>query len=126
MPAPALDRPAVLKMGVAIVAVALVPSVLTVTVGVPDATEKVKPFDDVHVRRAISYALDRQSIIDSVLFGNAKTANSFSMPNIATTPNALSVDHLRHLNFQGRSGSTNHQTQTKKLTKYSKAMSQTR
>jgi peptide/nickel transport system substrate-binding protein len=44
--------------------------------------EKVKPFDDVHVRRAISYAVDRQSIIDSVLFGNGKAANSFMPPQV--------------------------------------------
>ncbi len=44
--------------------------------------EKVKPFDDVHVRRAISYALDRQAIIDSVLFGNGKPANSFMPPQV--------------------------------------------
>jgi peptide/nickel transport system substrate-binding protein len=44
--------------------------------------EKVKPFDDVHVRRAISYAVDRQAIIDSVLFGNGKPANSFMPPQV--------------------------------------------
>ena len=44
--------------------------------------EKVKPFDDVHVRRAISYALDRQAVIDSVLFGNGKPANSFMPPQV--------------------------------------------
>jgi peptide/nickel transport system substrate-binding protein len=44
--------------------------------------EKVKPFDDVHVRRAISYAVDRQAIIDSVLFGNGKAANSFMPPQV--------------------------------------------
>ncbi len=45
VPAPAFARPAVLLTGVAMVAVAFVPSALTVTVGVPDATEKVKPFE---------------------------------------------------------------------------------
>ena len=44
--------------------------------------EKVKPFDDVHVRRAISYAIDRQAIIKSVLFGNGKPANSFMPPQV--------------------------------------------
>ena len=44
--------------------------------------EKVKPFEDVHVRRAISYALDRQAVIDSVLFGNGKPANSFMPPQV--------------------------------------------
>jgi peptide/nickel transport system substrate-binding protein len=44
--------------------------------------EKVKPFDDVHVRRAISYAIDRQAIIDSILFGYAEPANSFMPPQV--------------------------------------------
>jgi peptide/nickel transport system substrate-binding protein len=44
--------------------------------------EKVKPFDDVHVRRAISYALDRNAVIQSVLFGNGKPANSFMPPQV--------------------------------------------
>jgi peptide/nickel transport system substrate-binding protein len=43
---------------------------------------KVKPFDDVHVRRAISYAIDRQAMIDSVLFGYAEPANSFMPPQV--------------------------------------------
>ena len=29
-----------------------------------------KPFDDLNVRRAISYAIDRESLVKSVLFGN--------------------------------------------------------
>ena len=44
--------------------------------------EKVKPFDDVHVRRAISYAINRQAIIDSILFGYAEPANSFMPPQV--------------------------------------------
>ena len=43
---------------------------------------KAKPFDDVHVRRAISYAIDRQAMIDSVLFGYATPANSFMPPQV--------------------------------------------
>lgn len=42
-----------------------------------------KPFGDSHVRRAISYALDRESLNKAVLFGNGTTANSFLAP---TTP----------------------------------------
>jgi len=52
--------------------------------------EKQKPFDDVHVRRAISYAIDRKAIIDSILFGYAEPANSFMPPQVpyydANTP----------------------------------------
>ena len=52
--------------------------------------EKVKPFQDVHVRRAISLAINRQSIIKAVLFGNGKPANSLFPPQVpyydASTP----------------------------------------
>ncbi len=40
------------------------------------------PFNDVHARRAISLAIDRQSIIKSVLFGNGTPANSFMPPQV--------------------------------------------
>ena len=42
-----------------------------------------KPFNDPHVRRAIAYALDRESLIKAVLFGNGTVANSLLSP---TTP----------------------------------------
>ena len=45
--------------------------------------EKHKPFQDVHVRRAISFAIDRAALIKAVLFGNGTVANSFMPP---TTP----------------------------------------
>lgn len=52
--------------------------------------EKKKPYDDVHVRRAISYAIDRAALVKSILFGNGTPANSFLMPNVpyydASTP----------------------------------------
>ncbi|MEZ4530279.1 MAG: ABC transporter substrate-binding protein [Thermomicrobiales bacterium] len=38
---------------------------------------RVAPLDDVKVRQAINYAIDKQSIIDNVLFGNGEVANSF-------------------------------------------------
>lgn len=44
--------------------------------------ENVKPFQDVHVRRAISATIDRQAIIDAVLFGHGTPANSFMMPGV--------------------------------------------
>ncbi|WP_162641464.1 ABC transporter substrate-binding protein [Streptosporangium sp. 'caverna'] len=40
-----------------------------------------KPYDDIHVRRAISYAIDREALVKSVLFGNGTVANSFMMPS---------------------------------------------
>lgn len=45
--------------------------------------EKKPQFADVHVRRAISYAIDRNSIIRSVLFGHAQPAASFFSPGWA-------------------------------------------
>ena len=44
--------------------------------------EQVKPFQDVHVRQAISLALNRSSIINAVLFGNGKPANSLFPPQV--------------------------------------------
>ena len=35
-----------------------------------------KPFDDVHVRRAIAFAIDRDALIKAVLFGHGTPANS--------------------------------------------------
>lgn len=44
--------------------------------------ETVKPFQDVHVRRAISLAINRQALIKAVLFGNGKPANSLFPPQV--------------------------------------------
>jgi peptide/nickel transport system substrate-binding protein len=44
--------------------------------------ERVKPFQDVHVRRAISYAIDRAALVKAVTFGNGKPAYSFIAPNV--------------------------------------------
>jgi peptide/nickel transport system substrate-binding protein len=44
--------------------------------------EKRKPFQDVHVRRAISDAIDRKALISAVLFGNGTPANSFMPPQL--------------------------------------------
>jgi peptide/nickel transport system substrate-binding protein len=42
--------------------------------------QKVKPFDDVHVRRAIAYAVDRDALINAILFGNGQPADSIVGP----------------------------------------------
>ena len=47
-----------------------------------DMNESYPPLADVHVRRAISYAIDRKAIIKSVLFGFGKPANSFLPPQV--------------------------------------------
>jgi len=46
------------------------------------------PMDKVHVRRAFSYAVDRQGLIDNVTKGNQKPANVFACPGIFGTPAA--------------------------------------
>jgi len=46
-----------------------------------------EPLDDVHVRRALNYATDKEAIINTILFGNAEVSNSF-MPNGALFWNA--------------------------------------
>jgi peptide/nickel transport system substrate-binding protein len=44
--------------------------------------EQHKPFNDVHVRRAISYAINRKALVRTVLFGNGKPANSLMPPQV--------------------------------------------
>jgi peptide/nickel transport system substrate-binding protein len=44
--------------------------------------EKVAPFSDIHVRQAISDAINRTALVDAVLFGNGKPANSLLMPGV--------------------------------------------
>ncbi len=41
-----------------------------------------KPFQDVHVRRAISLAIDRNALVKAVLFGNGKPANALFPPQV--------------------------------------------
>jgi len=44
--------------------------------------EQRKPFQDIHVRRAISLAIDRNALVKAVLFGNGKPANSLFPPQV--------------------------------------------
>jgi len=44
--------------------------------------EHVKPFQDVNVRRAISYAINREALVKAVLFGNGTAANSLFPPQV--------------------------------------------
>jgi peptide/nickel transport system substrate-binding protein len=44
--------------------------------------EQRKPFQDVHVRRAISLAINRPALVKAVLFGNGKPANSLFPPQV--------------------------------------------
>jgi peptide/nickel transport system substrate-binding protein len=57
--------------------------------------QKVKPYDDVHVRRAISYAIDRNALVKAALFGQGKPADSYLAPSEAfyvSQPDAYSYD----------------------------------
>ncbi len=47
-----------------------------------DMNELYPPLEDVHVRRAISYIVDRASIVKSVLFGYGTPANSLLPPQV--------------------------------------------
>jgi peptide/nickel transport system substrate-binding protein len=42
--------------------------------------QDVKPFDDVHVRRAIAHAVDRDAIVTSILRGHGQAAQGFPTP----------------------------------------------
>ena len=44
--------------------------------------EKRPEFQNVHVRRAVSYALDRTALVKAVLFGNGTPANSLFPPQV--------------------------------------------
>jgi peptide/nickel transport system substrate-binding protein len=44
--------------------------------------ETAKPFQDVHVRRAISLAINRSALVKAVLFNNGKPANSLFPPQV--------------------------------------------
>ncbi len=53
------------------------------------------PFQDVHVRRAIAYALDREAMVKSVLYGNGQAADSLLSPGTpfyAKNPDAPKLD----------------------------------
>jgi peptide/nickel transport system substrate-binding protein len=41
---------------------------------------QVAPFDDLNVRLALNYAIDRQALVDAVLYGNGQVATSFMPP----------------------------------------------
>ena len=43
----------------------------------------VEPFDDVHVRRAIAHALDKEAMANAVLFGYGGAACSIIAPTVA-------------------------------------------
>jgi peptide/nickel transport system substrate-binding protein len=44
--------------------------------------EQLPQLKDVHVRRAISYAIDRSALVHAVLFGHGSPANSFMPPQV--------------------------------------------
>jgi len=44
--------------------------------------QKVKPFQDIHVRKAINFAINRAALVHAALFGHGTPAGSFLAPNI--------------------------------------------
>jgi peptide/nickel transport system substrate-binding protein len=44
--------------------------------------EQYAPLKDVHVRRAINYAIDRTALVKAILFGNGQPANSYMPPTL--------------------------------------------
>jgi peptide/nickel transport system substrate-binding protein len=50
-----------------------------------DFNTRVKPFDDVRVRQAIAYAIDRKFVIDKIWFGFGKPATGPISSNLAPT-----------------------------------------
>jgi peptide/nickel transport system substrate-binding protein len=44
--------------------------------------QKVKPFQDIHVRKAINFAINRKALVQAALFGHGTPAGSFLAPNI--------------------------------------------
>ena len=56
-------------------------------------TEKA-PFDNVHIRRAFNYAVDRQALIESVLGGGEIPAFFFTPPSISLAPSSTASSEL--------------------------------
>ena len=46
------------------------------------------PFDNVHIRRAFNYAVDRESLVKDILAGGQIAAGFFTPPSIAVAPSA--------------------------------------
>jgi oligopeptide transport system substrate-binding protein len=63
----------------------LVPGVCTQAWGF---NTKKAPFDNIHIRRAFNFAVDRQTLVDSVLNGGQVPAVFFTPPSIALAPSA--------------------------------------
>ena len=69
-----------------------------------DINELYPPLKDVHVRRAISYAIDRASIVKSVLFGYGTPANSLLPPQVPyydKNAGGLQYDDVTHVYNMG-------------------------
>lgn len=50
---------------------------------------KKPPFDNIHIRRAFSYAVDRESLVKDVLAGGEVPARLFTPPSVALAPSAV-------------------------------------
>jgi oligopeptide transport system substrate-binding protein len=54
----------------------------------------VEPFTNVHFRRAFSYAVDRQQIVDEVTQGGQTPATYFTLPSLNAAPQVDQMDEL--------------------------------
>jgi peptide/nickel transport system substrate-binding protein len=70
-------------------------SVLDLTTWFYSLNHTVAPFDDLHARRAMAYALDRRGIVKAVWGGNAEPATAFAPPEV--WKGFLSDDEVREL-----------------------------
>ncbi|HEY4163088.1 MAG TPA: ABC transporter substrate-binding protein [Dongiaceae bacterium] len=55
--------------------------------------QSMPPFDDIHVRKAIAYAVDREGLVKALLKGNGEAATALNPPEIWT--GVLSVDEVK-------------------------------
>jgi oligopeptide transport system substrate-binding protein len=55
---------------------------------------KKPPFDNLHIRRAFNYAVDRESLVKDVLAGGQIPARFFTPPSISLAPSATDIGDL--------------------------------
>jgi oligopeptide transport system substrate-binding protein len=55
---------------------------------------KKPPFDNVHIRRAFNYAVDRESLVKDVLAGGQIPARFFTPPSITAAPSGTDIGDL--------------------------------
>jgi oligopeptide transport system substrate-binding protein len=54
----------------------------------------IEPFNNVHMRRAFSFAIDRQAIVEDVTQGGQIPATYFTLPSVAAAPSPEMMDDM--------------------------------